>query len=238
MSVRDNIMDNLQSAFESILNRGDAVADGSNTGNYNNIAIVSGGIYTGSVSKTYTIEITTGGISGIAKCSITDVGGTQTITSGTALDLATDNATITFTWADATAVLVVGDKWTVDCDTYNTNIKDVFRAKAVGIVLKNYPSIVMARAGQSYERPDGIKFRNTMTVIAEAWIEERDNIDNELEKILEDMENACQLDTLRGGYAIDTIPVRSDPGLPEKGRPYGVMSLDIEITFNQVINPT
>ena len=94
----------------------------------------------------------------------------------------------------------------------------------------------MARADQNYERVDGPKHVGAMLVIAEAWVEERDNIDDELELILQDMENACQVDALRGGYALDTIPIRSEPGIPERGRPYGVMRMEILVTYNLVIN--
>lgn len=243
MSLRDDIIDNLQTALEGIISISDPLAAAGNTGLPVGLIVQSGGTYTHTAQTQYKVAIEVGGVSGTAECSITDITdgtdsvvGNVVVTTANAMDLGTRGGTLTITLPSGES-LTVGDYWTVTCDTYNTTVKQVLRAKAVGVNISMYPTIVIARAPQEYEQVDGPRYRNRMRVYAEAWIEERENIDDELALILEDMENAVQIDASRNGNALDTILIRNEPGIPEAGRPYGSILLEMEIAYLQVINP-
>lgn len=243
MGIRKDLLDNLEAAFQAIIDVGTPQADGGNSGLPIGLSVEPQGHFAHTALTLYRVEVTTAGLSGAAKCTITDltdggdtVVGEQTITSGQDINLGVRGGKIRFTWNTGDS-LQLGDKWQVTCDIYNKTVKQVLRAKAVGVTLKQFPAIVIGRAENFYEQVDGPKYKDRMRVLVEYWDQERSNIDDDLEEGLEDIENACQLDPLRGGEGLDTILLRAEPGIPEPGQPYGVMSVEIDVLFNHVVNP-
>lgn len=243
MGIRKDLLDNLEAAFAAIIDVGTPIPDGGNSGLPEGLSVEPQGNFTFTALTLYEVEITTPGISGTAKCTITDltdgtdsVVGAVTITSGADIALGIRGGKIRFTWNTGDS-LVLGDKWQVTCDVYNKTVKQILRARAVGVTLKQFPTIILGRAENFYEQVDGPKYKDRMRILAEYWDEERTNIDDDLEDGLEDMEKACQIDPLRGGTGLDTILIRAEPGILEPGQPYGVMSVEIDLVFNHVVNP-
>jgi hypothetical protein len=233
---RELIMSNLKTTFEGIIAIKWPVADSGNSGSPSDLIIKSGGTFTATSQIIYTCTITTAGASGTAKVTVTgtDASGPHTITSGSPISIGSKGVTLTLTFSGN---LTPNDKWVITADTYKNTIRDVIRAHAVGVELKEYPSIVFCETTQSYGTGEGDSYRNEMSVYVEIWVEKRENMATVLNSLQQDVENALMRDQQRGGYAFDTQLISSETGLPEKERPFGVVALEIRIIFRQVIRP-
>lgn len=238
-----NILSKLVSRFESIINVGSPVAAGTNVLPPQQLSVQSSGDFTGTARKQYRVQITTAGISGAAKCTITDitsgsdtVASPVTITTNVAINLGLLGGRITFTFATGEA-LTLGDKWTVTCDTFNVTMRKVLLARAVPVELDPLPGIVLAISGQNYGAPDGEKYGCILNVVAEGWIQEdHRNIQTLLPLLIEDMEHSIAKDPTLDGTVEDISFTRCDPVLPVEGRPFGAVSLEMAVHFNQIIN--
>jgi len=240
---RESIIANIVAALQSIVNVGKPVADAGNSAPPDGLVVETSGNFTHTTKTNYLVQVTTGGVSGAAKVAITDTStGTdtvalaQTVTSGADISLGTRGGKIRFSLG-AAEVLTFGDKWTVACDVFNTTAKEVKRVRAAGVTVDAFPSWVVAEAPQDYDSVDGNKYVNKMRVQVEGWAEEydKDVIGATLTKMLQDAEAALAYDPSRGGFAFDTRFVRNEPGVPIEGRPFGVISIEIEVEYHQTI---
>lgn len=243
-SIRELIMQNVKTTLEAILNVAPAVAAANNSTPPNGLCVETSGSFTSTARTVYEVEITTGGKSGIARATVTDktfgtdsVVGTVVVTSGTDIALGINGGKVKFAFG-VSEVLTAGDKWTIVCSTYNRTVRQVLRYKAAGMNLSIFDSCVIGAAGQDYdESPESAKYANSMLIAIDYWAipTGEQSMDAALTEALEDMENALRVDPSRGGNAQDTTFRRCEPGIPIDGKPYGVMSLEILVRFNQVL---
>jgi len=167
--------------------------------------------------------------------STDSVVGSVTITSGGAIALGTRGATITFDFNNTADALVLGDKWQVTGNTFNNTVRSVVRARHSIPEIKTFPTIILATGSQQYDGADGDKYTNVLTVMIEAWIQQRNNIDQELNDMLDDIENVLADDTLRSNNAFDTLMTSAEPFFSEDTKPLGVINIEAEVTYHQVI---
>lgn len=85
------------------------------------VKAVGGGTYSGSASRVYRVRVTTAGASGTAKVTVFEADGitvntaAATVTSGAAITLGADGATLTLTWSGMD--LTAGMEWLCHADT-------------------------------------------------------------------------------------------------------------------------
>lgn len=236
----ETILDNLQTTFESIFNISGPVADAGNSVQPDNVCIVAGGEYVG-VDRSYTVEIVTGGLSGIARCSITDSLGLDStivsvvIISDQPVSIGSYGANLTFTLGSDS--LIVGDKWVIKCKNYYTNIKEVVEAEGTPTTLSALPGIAFAFSELPYDYPSSSGIKCDSVFMAELWVQQPDKnkVQRELVKGLSDIERALNLDVTRGGVAQDTKILSSKPFLPVPGSPFAALSVEIGIWFDHYI---
>lgn len=235
MHPRESIMQNLKTTLEGIVAISDALKDSGNSALPNDLILQTSGTYTGSGLTTYTVEITTAGASGTAQCTVTgaDPSGPHTITTATPISIGALGVDLTFTF---TGDMQIGDKWTLSAnDAYTNSVKKVQRIQEAGMVLDNFPGIVIAEAPQDYNEPQSKLYTPRMGVIIEAWMKPGQDPGTALNTMLEDIEIAVAADPNRGGAAFETQFVRAEPNYSEEVKPYVALSMEIAVTFKQVI---
>jgi hypothetical protein len=161
----------------------------------------------------------------------------QTITSGQDINLGILGGKIRFTLG-ASELFVMGDKWTVSCNIYNLTIKKVIQASALPAILDPLPGIAFGVGPQEYRSPDGERYRPILKCRVELWVHDTDptNLSAQLVLGLQDIEHAIVRDVTLTGAVEDIQFVSCDPGLPLPDRPFGVMQIEMDIHFLQVIN--
>jgi hypothetical protein len=233
-------MSALKTMLEGIVSITPPVANIANSGDPINLVVESSGAYTGTAKKVYEIVISTAGESTIAKCTITDLtDGTdtvltaQTITTGAWINLGVKGSKIKFTF---TGSMIYGNKWTVTCNTYKNTVKKVYRVSMTGLKIESFPAIIIAPANQDYLGGEGGLYNNSFTIEIEAWIEERLNIDTELNEMLEDIEKCLAADPFLGGKAFDSMFSRVNVFTLTEESPYAAISIGLLVKYKQVIS--
>lgn len=232
------IVSAVKSRFEGILNVSDPIPAQGNLIDEDALTVQTSGTYIGAEQSNYTITISTGGISGVARCMISNSMGDSVVSStiinsGEEISLGQLRAKIKFTFSGE---LIAGDSWVVNCGLYNNTIKEVLLSHGSHTLIKSFPSIVMAPTGQDYGRPEGPLYSNVLYMRAELWMEQKDEeLIFELTDGLEDIEDSINRDPTLDGVVDDIFFKASDPILPADDRPYGVISVDMAIFYKQVM---
>jgi hypothetical protein len=241
MHITELIMREVKAALEKIKNVGLPVASVSNSIASDSFIVEALGLFTYTQKTVYSVEVSRAGKTGVATVTITDttngsdsVALPVTVTSGSDISLGIRGAKIRFTF-DSDTALVLGDKWTIECDKYNLTIKDVFRAKATGLELSTFPAIVLVSGDTKYGTPESNSYSPNMTVLAELWVEETggETIDEILIKAKQDLETVLQADPSWNNLATDTVLVNCNPGVPMQGSKFGVVSMEFSISYLQ-----
>jgi len=234
MHKRESIMQSLKAALEGIVGISDPIKAAGNTGLPNDLIMDSAGTYTGTALITYTITISTGGISGTAKCTVTgsDPSGPHTITSGTPIAIGSKGVTVTFTFSGS---MQVGDVWTIRANVFNHTVSKVQRIQQAGMVVSEFPAIIIAEAPQDYQQAESKVYTPRMGVLIEAWIKPGQDPGTQLNAMLEDIENALKVIPNQGGFAFDTQFVSVEPNYSEEIKPFVALSIEIAVTYKQVI---
>lgn len=235
------VIDFFVGKMESIIAVADPSSAVSNSRFPDQLIVKSSGTFTGTAAKTYRVAISTAGISGVAKCTITDitdgsdtVATPQTITSGSAINLGLKGAKITFTFPTVDA-MTLADSWDIKCGPYHNTMKTVSKVRANAMELKDFPACVIGATSVNYNEPDGARYLIAAMITCDCWLNERDNITDEMLEMLADMEKAGQYDPHCGGVAIDTQIRRAELVVPYEDQPLGLVSMDFEVRFASVI---
>lgn len=249
MHIAESILNNLQTTFEGIFNVGNPIPDSENSELADGICIVTGGQYSDVengvwIDRDYELEIVTGGMSGIAECTITDitygndsVSGNVLIVSNQEINLGSKGAKITFT-IPAGEELTLGDKWLIQCKNYSTNVRTVIQAQASPQHLESLPGIAYAFTSIPYrDNGESNKSHCEMSVAIELWLKETENqkIQPKLLSALKDLEHALMSDPSRGGNAQDTRIINCEPYLPVPNSPFAAISVEVGIWFDNYI---
>jgi hypothetical protein len=241
MHIRESIAQNIAARLAQIISISSPVQLAGNSKKPDSLVVQTSGTYTYTAQTKYRVEIVVAGISGVAKCTITDITdgtdsvvGQVTITSGSLISLGARGAKITFTFGSG-EVMVLADKWEITCDIFNNTIKEVRRISEVGLVLENFPAAILIEAPQDYGEPDGNLYTPTMSIIVEVWNKVNESIGATLNSLLEDVENKLKADTSCGGYAFDTVFTRAEPYATEETKPFAAISIELSVKYKQVI---
>lgn len=208
LTIRELILRNVATTLGKIKGRMDPVGRASNSSQ--KVRVESSGTYTGTEYRKYRVQVVTGGLSGVAAVTATDVttglsgspdnGPTAAlVTSGTPLALGSLGVSIEFTFA---GTLVLGDYWDIECGIYQSSVAIVTRQQ------DEHPSASVLCAIQepiedAEDQPIGYTTKR-MDLVVRCHVNSVQSPESEIEKILGDMEKALMTDPTRGGYAIDS----------------------------------
>ncbi len=216
-SIRERIMQDLRLRLESIQSVG---SESAAAGNTPGVRYAASATYTGTVTRQYQIQVVTGGASGVAAVTITDVtpadqrtlwpAGTAddngsvaaVVTSGTAFNVGTLGVQMTLTW---TGNLASGDTWFVWAGTYTRTVDQVIE------VADDDPSVpVWIEIGTPTEDPvegpvQKISYEMDVTLLCS--IERTPDPKTEISELIAAVKKAVvgtEIARTRSGLAIDT----------------------------------
>lgn len=226
--------------FATILNISNPIPDAGNVDSTGLMSVETLGKYISESSRTYTVEVITGGEIGITVCSITDnVGGTYSnfaMVANTEINVGTHGVKIKFNILDPEYEFSLGDKWVITCDhRYNNNVRDVKNARVNPQSFGLLPGIAMAAVSLGYDQA-GTSNNNTITLrmVADMFLNIPTNQDVEvfLFDALEDIETALTEDPQCGNNVVEDIEIyECTPYLPVPGEPIAAISVEFGVRF-------
>ena len=114
---------------------------------------------------------------------------------------------------------------------YQVNVQEVFRVMVVNSNVTEYPAIVVVPESETKTETPLLCYQTKMIINLECYVDELENVSEEVNILLADVEKALMVDHTRGGNAIDTTLIGADFIYGEDTKPYGVAIAMIEIVY-------
>jgi len=245
-SVRERILEVIKTAIENIVRVEHAIPNSANTGP---AFIESGGdvnLPTGldptTETKTYTIEVTTGGGTGVAEITITDVVGTVVVTDLKKIGLALSGAWIQFNFTEAKGDLVSGDKFTVRVGPYHNTIKRAIRFTFDGNSIKEYPSVIIMEPTEDSNANTNPLKMHTMNLSLMVWDEDFDDdasMSTRISRLYQDVIRKLQKDFSLDCLSVQILDIGSESFTGPEGEGLGGVIIKTQVQYRFIFgDPT